>query len=135
MAYKLTEVEGIGDVYAEKLVEAGITNTDEYFKAAQNPKGRKELAEKTSISEKLILEWANKADLMRIKGVAEEYADLLEASGVDTCKELKMRNAENLAEKMKEVNADKNLCRTVPGAETVAGWIEQAKQSTEGLEY
>ena len=124
---KVIEIEGIGPTYAEKLNAAGVETTEDLLKMCCDASGRKEIAEKTEISEKLILEWANLADLMRIKGVGEEYADLLEEAGVDTVKELATRNAENLAEAMDKVNAEKKLTNMVPNAGTVEKWIEEAK--------
>lgn len=127
MAYAIDEIEGIGPTYAEKLGTAGIQSTDDLLNHCSSAQGRKDTAAKTGLSEKLLLKWANMADLMRIKGVGEEYSELLEAAGVDTVKELKHRNAENLAVKMTEVNEAKRLTRQVPAVKTVADWIEQAK--------
>ncbi len=132
---KLTTIEGIGEVYAAKLKEAGIRTTEALLEACKTPQGRKDLAEKTGISEKLVLEWANRADLFRISGVGEEYADLLEASGVDTVPELARRNADNLYAKMQEVNAEKKLVRKMPTRNQVAGWIEQAKSLPRVMTY
>ena len=126
MSYKIEEVEGIGPKYAEKLGEVKIKNTDDLLKLCCDKKGRKAVSEETGISEKHLLEWANLADLMRIKGVGEEYADLLEEAGVDTVKELATRNAENLAEAMEKTNAKKNLTNAVPSAKTVQKWIDEA---------
>ncbi|AXS39893.1 DUF4332 domain-containing protein [Breoghania sp. L-A4] len=126
-SYPIADIEGIGPAYAAKLSAAGITNTGAYLDRAKDPKGRKALAEETGIEASRILKWANMADLMRIKGVAEEYSELLEAAGVDTVKELRNRNAENLAAKMAEVNETKKLVRLVPSAKSVTDWVEQAK--------
>jgi predicted flap endonuclease-1-like 5' DNA nuclease len=93
---KLTKVEGIGEIYAEKLQEAGIRTTQALLEKGASPQGRREIAEKTDISGTLILRWVNRVDLFRIKGVGEEYSDLLEAAGVDTVPELAQRNPENL---------------------------------------
>ncbi|MEM1139652.1 MAG: DUF4332 domain-containing protein [Pseudomonadota bacterium] len=128
MGYKITEIEGIGPAYAEKLEACGITTSDQYLDKCADRKGRDEIAEKTGISSKLILRWANQADLMRISGVGEEYAELLEAAGVDTVKELKMRRADNLTAKMAEVNETKKLVRQTPSESVVTKWIEQAKE-------
>ncbi|MBB99072.1 MAG: ferredoxin [Rhodobacteraceae bacterium] len=127
MSYSIDEIEGIGPVYAEKLQAVGIRTTEAYLERAKDPKGRKALAEETGIEASRILKWANMADLMRINGVGEEYSELLEAAGVDTVKELKHRNAANLAAKMKEVNEEKKLVRQVPGETSVEKWVEQAK--------
>lgn len=124
---KIEEIEGIGPAYREKLVAAGIDTTDELLAAGGGKKGRGELAEKTGISETLILEWVNRADLFRLKGVGKQYSDLLEASGVDSVPELAQRNAANLAKKMEEVNEAKNLCNRAPSESEVSDWIEQAK--------
>jgi predicted flap endonuclease-1-like 5' DNA nuclease len=135
MSYKIDEIEGIGPAYAAKLGGAGIKTTEALLAACANPKGRKEMAAKTGLSEAQLLKWTNMADLMRINGVGEEYSELLEAAGVDTVKELKMRKADNLAAKMAEVNAVKKLTRTVPSAAMVAKWVEQAKSLPSAISY
>ncbi|HGY91544.1 MAG TPA: DUF4332 domain-containing protein [Planctomycetes bacterium] len=127
MAYKIDEIEGIGPAYREKLTAAGIMTTDDLLKYCCEPKGREEIAEKTGVSKKLILTWANHADLMRISGIGPQYAELLEAAGVDTVKELRHRNAANLAAKALEINQEKKLAKTTPAESVVAGWIEAAK--------
>ena len=126
MAYKIDEIEGIGPAYAEKLSAAEIKSTDDLLENCGSAKGRNAVAEATGLSTRQLLKWANMADLMRISGVGEEYSELLEAAGVDTVKELKHRNAGNLADKMKEVNETKKLTRQVPAAGQVEKWIEQA---------
>ena len=123
----IIDIEGIGDVYTQKLADAGLTTVEALLKAGASPKGRQALAEETGISGKLILEWVNLADLFRIKGVGEEYSDLLEEAGVDTVPELAQRNAENLYAKLIETNAAKELVRRLPTQSQVADWIEQAK--------
>ncbi|MFN8035314.1 MAG: DUF4332 domain-containing protein [Acidimicrobiia bacterium] len=123
----IEEVEGIGPAYAEKLRAAGVATTDALLELGASSKGREELATKAGVSAKLILEWVNHVDLFRVKGVGSEYADLLEAAGVDTVPELAQRNAANLVAKMAEVNAAKSLVRQVPSEKSVAGWIEHAK--------
>jgi predicted flap endonuclease-1-like 5' DNA nuclease len=128
MGYKITEIEGIGPAKAEMLAKANISTTDQLLELCCDAKGRKSASETTGCSESQLLKWANMADLMRISGVGEEFSELLEAAGVDTVKELRNRNAENLAAKMAEVNAEKKLTRSVPAAKTVAKWVEQAKE-------
>ena len=134
MANLLT-VEGIGPKYAEKLKGAGVAGTEALLKAGATPKGRKELAEKADISDALILEWVNHVDLFRIKGVAEEYADLLEEAGVDTVPELAQRAAKNLFQKILEVNEAKKLVRRTPTEKMVADWIDQAKKLPRVITY
>ncbi len=124
---KLADIEGIGAAYAAKLEAAGLTSIENLLEVCCVKKGRKDIAEKSGISEKLILGWANRADLSRIKGVSTQYADLLECAGVDTVPELAQRNAENLQAKMAEVNEEKNLVRQVPSASQVTDWVAQAK--------
>ena len=123
----LTDIEGVGQAYAEKLQAAGLTTTEDLLDKCCTPQGRKDLAENTGIREKLVLRWANHADLFRVKGIGEEYADLLEASGVDTVPELGQRNSANLREKMAAVNEQKKLTRQLPAEGQVTEWIEQAK--------
>lgn len=128
MNYKIDEVEGIGPTFAAKLTEAGVKNTDDLLSKAGGAAGRKDLAARTGIGESQILKWCNHADLMRVNGVGKQFAELLEAAGVDTVKELGNRNAANLAAKMKEVNESKKLARTSPAESVVGAWIEAAKR-------
>lgn len=123
----LADIEGIGPAYAEKLTAAGLTSIENLLDVCCTKKGRKDVAEKSGISEKLILGWANRADLTRIKGVSTQYADLLECAGVDTVPELAQRNAANLQAKMAEVNEEKSLVRKVPALSSVEDWVAQAK--------
>lgn len=125
---KILSIEGIGPVYAEKLVAAGVKTVEALLEKGASPKGREMLAEVTGISEKLILEWVNLADLMRIKGVGEEYSDLLEEAGVDTVKELKHRNPDNLYKALVEINMEKKLVRRVPTLKEVQKWIAEAAE-------
>lgn len=133
--YKIEEIEGIGPAYGEKLRAVGITTTDKLFKACTTKKQRQQVAEATGIEESRILKWANMVDLFRVKGIGAQYAELLEAAGVDTVKELAQRKAENLTAKMEEVNAEKKLVRLTPALKSVQGWIAQAKELPRGLEY
>ncbi len=125
---KIEEVEGIGPTYGEKLRGAGITHTDKLLELCCDKSGRKRVADETGLQESQLLKWVNMADLFRIKGVGPEFAELLEAAGVDTVKELATRNAENLAAKMDEVNEQKKLTRRVPNQEALQGFIDQAKE-------
>lgn len=124
---KLSEIEGIGEVYATKLHEAGITSLETLLQTCCEKKGRKAIADQSGLPEKQILNWVNRADLARIKGVSTQYADLLEFAGVDTVPELAQRKAENLQLKMAEINDEKNLVRKVPTASQVEEWVAQAK--------
>ena len=135
MSYSIAKIEGIGDVYTAKLKEVGIRTTDVLLDRCKTPADRASLAKNTGISPKLILEFANLADIMRLSGVGEEWADLLEEAGVDTVKELKNRNAEALYEKMIEVNEAKKLVRRVPPLVYVERWIKEAKYTEAALEY
>ncbi len=133
--YDLMDIEGIGPAYAEKLAALGLKTTDDLLQAGATPKGREDLAASTGISAKLILRWVNMADLFRIKGVGEEYSDLLEAAGVDTVPELAQRRADNLWAKMAEVNEQKQLVRRLPTQDQVAGWIDAAKSLPRVVTY
>ena len=133
--YKVEEIEGIGPVLGEKLRAAGINTVDKLLENAATKKQRQSLAEETGISEKQILKFANMADLFRLNGVGQEYAELLEVAGVDTVPELAQRNAANLTAKMEEVNAAKNLTRKTPSATEVEKWIAQAKELPRVIEY
>lgn len=131
----LIKIEGVGPEYARKMKMLGISTTQALLERGASPQGREEVAEMSGISEKLILEWVNRADLFRIKGVGEEYSDLLENAGVDTVVELAQRNAANLFEKMVAVNHQKKLVRKLPTLAQVEGWISQAKKLPRAVSY
>ncbi|MDE6438740.1 MAG: DUF4332 domain-containing protein [Muribaculaceae bacterium] len=128
MAYKIVEIEGIGESYARKLEEVGIHTTEELLARGASPTGRAHIAEATGVSPKLILRWVNHADLFRIKGVAGQFAELLEAAGVDTVKEFRHRVPANLLPKLKEVNDARNLCNRIPSLSELTSMVEQAKE-------
>lgn len=123
----LKQIEGIGEAYAAKLFEIGLVTTEALLNKGATPEGRRAIEEQTGIDHEKILDWVNRADLFRIKGVAEEYSDLLEASGVDTVPELAQRNPVNLLNKMAEVNSEKRLVRRLPTQREVSNWVEHAK--------
>jgi len=125
---KLSEIEGIGEAYSTKLEDAGVTSLENLLTTCCEKKGRKDIAEKSGVSEKLILGWVNRADLARVKGISTQYADLLKVAGVDTVPELAQRNAENLQTKMAEINEEKNLVRKIPTTSQVEDWVNQAKE-------
>jgi predicted flap endonuclease-1-like 5' DNA nuclease len=136
MPKKLVNIEGIGATYAAKLTEAGVKSQEALLKAGDTPKARKDLEKMTGISGKLLLKWINRADLARVKGIGEEYADLLELAGVDTVPALARRNAENLHKKLLEAaEANKNVVRRVPAATEVAKWVAAAKELPRVLSY
>ena len=132
---KLTYIEGVGEQYAEQLRAAGVRSTEDLLKKGSTPQGRKELANQTELSEKQLLKWINHCDLFRIKGVGSEYAELLEAAGVDTVPELAQRNAQNLHRKALEVNLEKKLVRRVPTLQEVTAWVEQASTLERVIQY
>ena len=135
MNYKIIDIEGIGEVYAPKLIAAGIETVEQLLDACEAPTGRKMIAENTGIPEKLILRWTNHADLFRINGIGPQFAELLEAAGVDTVKEFRHRVAENLVQKMQETNDAKNLVRRVPSVKQVEKMIAQAKELPPVMKY
>jgi len=131
----IVKIEGIGPAYKEKLVAVGVKTTEKLLEVGCKAKAREELSGKTGISSKLILEWVNLADLMRIRGVGEEYSDLLEEAGVDTVVELANRKGENLHAKILETNKEKKLVRQPPGLKQVQKWVEEAKKLPRKVEY
>lgn len=135
MSYKIQDIEGIGPSYGARLVAAGLVTTEALLEACSDPAGRKSTAQKTGLSEAQLLKWANMADLMRIKGIGEEYSELLEAAGVDTVKELRNRSAENLAAAMAKANTQKKLVRLLPSAKTVGKWVAHAKTLPPAITY
>ena len=128
MAKRIEDIEGIGPSHGAALRDAGIHSVNELLELCCDKKGRATISSKTQISEARILKWVNHADLFRINGVAGQFAELLEGAGVDTVKELRNRNAENLTARMDEINEQKKLVRRTPSAKVVSAWIEQARK-------
>ena len=131
----ITDIEGIGEKFAEKLRSAGVRTTEALLKKGSTSADRKELAKQIDVSDHQVLEWVNRADLYRIEGVGSEYADLLEAAGVDTVRELAQRQAGNLFATLKTVNDEKKKVRDLPTADQVAEWVKQAKSLPRAVEY
>jgi predicted flap endonuclease-1-like 5' DNA nuclease len=131
----IIDVEGIGSKYAEKLKAVGIRTTDKLLKVGATPKGRKELEEKSGIGHELILKWVNNADLYRIKGVGSEYAELLEAAGVDTVVELAKRVPQHVVDAMAEANKKRKMVRRLPVLKEVTKWVDQAKKLPRVISY
>ena len=133
---KIEDVEGIGPVFAGKLSAAGVATTDDLLDRGGTSGGRDKLSQATGISTHQLLEWVNHADLMRLDGVGPEFADLLEAAGVDSCAELARRNAANLATTFQELDAARpNTIRRIPSEATVAGWIAQAGRVAQAVSH
>ena len=128
MSYPITDIEGIDGEVAATLKSVGIRSTGRLLEAARTVKGRKTLAEKTGFGEKQFLCWANVADRMRIRGISKEYAELLQAAGVDTVKELKYRNPAHLAKAMADANKKRKMVRLLPSEKVVCRWIESAQK-------
>lgn len=132
---KVIDIEGIGPVIAGKLQAAGIDTTDELLSRGGTPAGRTAIADATGWSTKQVLEWVNRADLMRVRGVGSEFSDLLENAGIDTVPELAQRRADNLAAKLAEVNEAKKLTKRTPSAAEVEKWIAHAKELGRAISY
>jgi predicted flap endonuclease-1-like 5' DNA nuclease len=124
---QIEDIEGIGPQYAEKLRAAGVASVEKLLESGATAKGRDGLATQTGISSKLILTWVNHADLFRIKGIAGQFSELLEAAGVDTVPELAQRNPENLQLALAKANEEKKLSKTTPSLTQVTSWVEEAK--------
>ena len=137
MSYPISTIEGIGSKYKKMLGKVGVTNTKHLLAKGANKKGRKVLAKDSGIEEKLVLKWANMADLMRVKGIGEEYSELLEVAGVDTIKELRKRKPENLHKAMSDANARRKnkLVRQLPGLPQVEKWVANAKKLPPAMTY
>ena len=131
----IIDIEGIGPVNAQKLKDAGVRSVAGLLKQGGTAKGRQELADATGIEPSKLLEWVNQADLFRVRGIGSEYADLLEAAGVDTVPELRHRNANALYEKLVKTNAEKHIVRKLPTAGQVEMWVQQAKSLSRAIEY
>jgi len=132
---RLTVIEGIGPAYQEKLIAADIHTIEQLLEQGATPAGRKAIVERSGIGAEHMLDWVNRADLMRIDGIGEEYSDLLERSGVDTVKELAQRNPVNLQQKLSDVNTKESLVRRLPSLPRVRGWVSQAKELPRKVSY
>lgn len=135
MARKVSDIEGIGPAFEAKLNEIGIKNVDQLLEKGGSAAGRKEIEEQTGIDHKRVLDWVGMADMFRVKGIASQFAELLKAAGVDTIKELRNRNAENLHKKLEEVNAEKKLTKAVPRLDQIEDFIGQAKELEPKVTY
>ena len=135
MTYPLTDIDGIDGEAAVIFKSVGIRSTGRLLEVARTVRGRKMLAVKTGFEEKRLLHWANVADRMRIKGIRKEYAELLQAAGVDTVKELKYRNPANLAHAMREANKKRKMVALLPSEKVVGHWIESAKKLPLKISY
>ncbi len=135
MSYSIADLQTVDPAAVARLKSVGIRTTDKLLECAKDPKGRKLLASRIGFDERSILRWANLADRMRIKGIGEDYAGLLEAAGVDTVKELKYRNPANLAKAMAAANAKRKLVRLLPSQKAVVRWIENAKKLPLKISY
>lgn len=131
----INEIEGIGPSHTKKFAEVGVTTVEHLLKAGATPKARKDLATKTGFHEHHLLKWVNQADLLRIKGVGRQYAELLQASGVDSVKELAQRKPDHLHEKIKESNEAKRQVHIVPNLASVTDWISEAKKLPRVVSY
>jgi predicted flap endonuclease-1-like 5' DNA nuclease len=131
----INEIEGIGPSHTKKFAEVGVITVEHLLKAGATPKGRKDLATKTGFHEHHLLKWVNQADLLRIKGVGRQYAELLQASGVDSVKELAQRKPDHLHEKLKESNEAKRQVHIVPNLTSVTDWISEAKKLPRVVSY
>lgn len=135
MSYSLSNIDGIDDAAAAALKSAGVRTAEKLLEAAKDTKGRKALAAKTGLDEKLLLQWANMADRMRIKGMGKAHAELLREAGVNTVRELKFRNGGRLARAIAAANAKRKLVKTPPSENAVNRWIEQAKKLPLKISY
>jgi predicted flap endonuclease-1-like 5' DNA nuclease len=124
----LKSIEGIGDAQAEKLRAAGIRGFSSLLARASTARARRKLAVETGISDELILDWYNRADSQRIKGIGTEMADLLRAAAVDGVKDLAQCDADDLHKQLMEVNARTRLVRRAPTVGQVRCWVAEARQ-------
>jgi predicted flap endonuclease-1-like 5' DNA nuclease len=135
MPFSISELDGLRPGFAIKMRKAGIRTTEKLLETAKSLKGRQMLAEKTEIDQKQLLCVANLIDRMRIKGVGLEYAELLEAAGVKTVRELRYRNPVRLAEAMAKANLERKFVRVLPSQHTVERWIDQARKLPVKISY
>ncbi len=132
---KLIEIEGLGDLYVDKLRQAGVRSTRDLLDRAATSKGRHEVSKRTGIESKQIRRWAGQVDLMRIKGISTAYAVLLVAAGVANTAELALQDPRKLHAKLDKVNTEYELVRRLPSVEEIQDWIDQALDLPRVLDY
>jgi predicted flap endonuclease-1-like 5' DNA nuclease len=133
--HAIGEIEDIDGGNEARLVGLGVRTTDDFLARAATPAGRSGLAAAVSVTEAVVLKWANCADLMRVDGIGMQFADLLEEAGVDTIPELAQRNAHNLHERVVQLNTQRALAGRAPTAPEIESWIAQAQALPRILEY
>jgi predicted RecB family nuclease len=135
MSASISDLDGLGPGFAIQMKKVGIRTTEKLLETAKSHKGRLMLAEKTEIAHDELLRVANMIDRMRIRGVGQDYAVLLEAAGVKTIKELRYRNPGRLAEAMARANGERKLVRVLPSEHTVERWIDYARKLPVKISY
>ncbi len=135
MGSSISDLEGLGPDFAIQMKKVGIRTTEKLLETAKSLKGRQMLAQKTDVPQDELLRVANLIDRMRIRGVGQDYAALLEAAGVSTIKELRYRNPGRLAEAMAKANKERKLVRVLPSEQTVGRWIDHAKKLPVKISY
>ena len=131
----IDSIECIEIKEATRLRKNGVRTTEALLKKAGTRRGRKDLASATGLADREVLDWVNRADLMRVKGIGAEYSDLLEAAGVDTVKELKTRSPAALTKRMGTINSKKKLVRRLPTETMVERWVNEAKKLKPAVRY
>lgn len=131
----LVDIEGIGEKYADCLAQAGIGSTTTLLSKGATRTGRHSISRLSGVSGHRVLDWVNRADLFRVRGIGEEYSDLLEAAGVGSVPELAQRNATHLHEATAELNEKKHLVRRLPNLTEIRSWIAQAKKLPRVVEH
>ncbi len=131
----VANVKGVTADLAAKLTAQGIKDSDDLLEKCKTAAARRQIASALGMDAKDVLELANRADLIRIKGVAGAFSDLLEEAGVDTVAELAKRAPENLQKRLAEVNEAKKITHRTPTLEMVTEWVTEAKTLPKGLEY
>ncbi|MDX1469263.1 MAG: DUF4332 domain-containing protein [Acidimicrobiia bacterium] len=130
---RVDQVAGIDHRQATKLRKLGIRTGKGLIEKAATRRGRTELSKATGISPKDLQLWVHHADLLRVKGVGPEYAELLVSAGVDTLRDLRRRNPTALVAKIIGMNGAERVVNRLPTESMVETWIDSAGNLTPSI--
>ena len=125
---RVDQVAGIDQKSATKLRKSGIRTARGLSEAVAQPKSRTELSKVTGIDGKLLQQWGNHCELLTVRGVGAEYAELLVEAGVDTVRDLRRRNPTALLAKIISLNGSRKVVRRLPTESMVEKWIDAARE-------
>ena len=126
MTYTIEAIGTVDPVSREILAGVGVTTTRDLLTLSGDADRRREISAHTGLTEDTLLRWIRIADLMRIGGIDESYAECLLRVGVRGVGELRGRRAAELAIELSRVNETLELVPVTPSVSTLDLWIRHA---------